>query len=329
MSKFLMSLIVLFLLAGCVDSSSKSSSSFQGDRDSTESLLLKTKNYPRLIEIYKEDLKEEDTKETRVKLAKTYLAMKDAESALFYLSTILLDKERDAEIFYLQAQIQYDFQQYEKAMKSVKTALNIDSDYPDARNLMGILYADNDKFELARISFNQARLGLADDVKVKNNIAVLDIIEQDYRAAISRLLPLYLNGQADDQVKANLLIAMSKMGNYEYVKSMLSKDYEDEEIIQLFHSLNTLGDPADFIVPSKDVASNAPTAKERAAQSPSSIESVDGLTTEGASADIDNNNNLSTELLRVGEEVKEHSTKPENNEKDTSLMDKELTDVVQ
>ncbi|MCG7497040.1 hypothetical protein MHO82_09195 [Vibrio sp. Of7-15] len=252
MSKFLMGFIVLLLLSGCVDSSSKSSSAFQGDRDSTESLLLKTKNYSRLIEMYKSDLKEEDTKDTRVKLAKTYLAMEDAESALFYLSTILLDKERDAEIFYLQAQIQYDFQQNDKAMKSVQTALSIAPDYPDAHNLMGILYADSDQFELARIAFNQARLGLADDVKVKNNIAVLDIIEKDYRAAISRLLPLYLNGQADDQVKANLLIAMSKMGNYDYVKSILSKDYEDEEIIQLFHSLNTLGNPADFALPSEE-----------------------------------------------------------------------------
>lgn len=326
MSKFFLSLIILLLLAGCVDSSTKSNSAFQGDRDSTESLLLKTKNYPRLIEMYKEDLKEKDTKEIRVKLAKTYLAMEDAESALFYLSTILLDRERDAEIFYLQAQIQYDFQQYEKAMKSVQTALSIDSDYPDAHNLMGILYADSDKFELARISFNQARLGLADDVKVKNNIAVLDIIEKDYRAAISRLLPLYLNGQADDQVKANLLIAMSKMGNYDYVKSMLSKDYEDEEIIQLFHSLNTLGNPADFALPSKKVAASDTIGEEQVQSALGDTQGLDKSRVENDRVILHNDKPIS-ESTKVSDQEPINITHSEGIQEPRPLMAKELTDA--
>jgi tight adherence protein D len=238
--------MAIILLSGCVSpQSSKTHSSLKNkDLVTSEIILLQTKNYTKLLALYKNKLKEKESKEARVKLAETYLMMGDPESTLFYLSP-LIDGSSDgstnnADVYYLQVKAQYDLDQVDDAIATANKLLTLDPKHAETLNLLGILYADKNDLILARQYFNMARVNFYDDVKVKNNIAILDIIEKDYRSVVSSLYPLYRNGQTDEQVNATLLIALSKMGNYQYVKSMLSSKYKEDDIINLFKALRNL-----------------------------------------------------------------------------------------
>lgn len=252
--KKLITIMTIVFLSGCVsphdgksqrtvDTKSKSSVT-------SETILLQTKNYTKLVTLYKEHLKAEENKATRIKLAETYLLMGDPESTLFYLSPLMVDitaspaassePNDDIDVYYLQAKAQYDLDQVDDSIATANKLLMLAPKHAETLNLLGILYADKNNFVQARQYFNQARGNFYDDVKVKNNIAIIDIIEEDYQSAVNSLYPLYLNGQTDEQVNATLLIALSKMGNYQYVKSMLSSKYKEDDIINLFKALKNL-----------------------------------------------------------------------------------------
>ena len=69
---------------------------------------------------------------------------------------------------------------------------------------------------------------------------MLDIIEHNYQAAVQRLLPLYLNNQADDQIKANLILVMARIGNFEYVQSLLKNQLSENEIVDRYNLLRSM-----------------------------------------------------------------------------------------
>lgn len=106
--------------------------------------------------------------------------------------------------------------------------------------MLGVIYAANGDLGQARDFFNLARAHFYSDIKIKNNLAVLDIIEQDYSSAIERLLPIYTNDEADDQVVANLTLAMAKSDNLELMKQVLKPKFTDKEIQQRYLSLRKL-----------------------------------------------------------------------------------------
>lgn len=250
---FIIAMSVIFISGCALPQGSKSKGTGNGKSASSvtsETILLQTKNYTKLVTLYKDRLKAEENKATRVKLAETYLLMGDPESTLFYLSPLTADvsvsskPNNDIDVYYLQAKAQYDLDQVDDAIATANKLLMLAPKHAETLNLLGILYADKNDFVLARQYFNLARVNFYDDVKVKNNIAILDIIEKDYRSAVTSLYPLYLNGQTDEQVNATLLIALSKMGNYQYVKSMLSSKYKEDDIINLFKALKNLDNVA-------------------------------------------------------------------------------------
>ncbi len=245
MKKTILVLTIIFL-SGCISTPGAQTQANEKkiDISTNETILRQTKNYPKLLVLYKNKLKEKENSETRIKLAETYLMIGDPESTIFYLSPIInssadADPDKTA-VYYLQAKAQYDLGLVDDAIVTADELLTINANHAETLNLMGILYADKNNFKQAREYFNQARLNFYDDLKVKNNIAILDIIEQDYQSAVSSLYPLYLNGQTDEQVNATLLIALSKMGNYPYVKSMLSSKYKEDDIMKLFKALRSL-----------------------------------------------------------------------------------------
>jgi tight adherence protein D len=252
--KKLITILTIIFLSGCVSPLGGKSQSSSNTKNlssvTSETILLQTKNYTKLITLYKERLKAAENKATRIKLAETYLLMGDPESTLFYLSPLTAEVATSSEsndavdIYYLQAKAQYDLDLVDDAITTADKLLTLAPKHAETLNLLGILYADKNDFVLARQYFNQARVNFYDDVKVKNNIAILDIIEKDYQSAVTSLYPLYLNGQTDEQVNATLLIALSKMGNYQYVKSMLSSKYKEDDIISLFKALKNLDNVA-------------------------------------------------------------------------------------
>lgn len=226
--------MLLILLFGCA-----SQPAFN-DFQSKEKLLLQTGNYKKLVPLYKNKLAEHDAHAIRLKLAEAYLKSGDPESALFTVAPLIRSKNKNVQAFIIQAHSQHELGDLERALRSAKIANNMEKNNPEVENLLGVIYAANSDYIKARRYFNLSRDHLYDDIKVKNNLAVLDIIEGQYKKAVQRLLPIYLNANADPQVKANLLLAMAKLGNYDYVQTLLAGKYSEREIADRYDALKNI-----------------------------------------------------------------------------------------
>ncbi|MGL5653930.1 MAG: tetratricopeptide repeat protein [Vibrio sp.] len=239
-------LLSLMLLTGCssllpLDSASKPATQNYGQplEFDEEQLLIKTNNQAGLIALYKRQLQQQQNPTTRFKLAQAYFDSGDPESTLFTLAPLTSGSTalpRD-ELFFLQGRAQYQLNLAEPAHESLLAALQANPDSGKTLNLIGILYAQQGERVKARASFNRARELMFDDVTIKNNLALLDIFEQDYQSAAARLLPIYLNGQADQTVTANLALAMAQIGSYEHLRSFYGQQYGDQELYQLYLNL--------------------------------------------------------------------------------------------
>lgn len=230
--RLLVVLSIIASLAGCV----APQSSLQGF-DSKEMLLLETKNYAKLILLYKEALGSKEDTAIRLKLADAYLKSGDAESALFIVTPLVEGDTPPLEGLLILAHSEYELGHLERALVTANQANELQGANAEVENLLGVIHAAKHDYVASRGYFNLARLHLYDDVKVKNNLAVLDIIEGKYRDAVQKLLPVYLNDQGDKQVEANLLLAMAKLDNYGYVHSILADRYTDREIADKFQAL--------------------------------------------------------------------------------------------
>ncbi|MEF1187350.1 hypothetical protein REH72_22355, partial [Vibrio sinaloensis] len=94
MSKLSCFLLVVFLV-GCASTNSD-------DRSlNKEALLIQAQNYNELVGYYKSQLSVRDTEEVRIKLARSYLKIKDADSALFILKPLMAQKKISAEALLL------------------------------------------------------------------------------------------------------------------------------------------------------------------------------------------------------------------------------------
>lgn len=232
MFKSLILMLSLMALSGCATGPSANS-----EFSSKESLLIQTNNYPQLVNLYKEELRTQESKALRIKLSDAYLKAGDAESALFYIAPITQSSEVLVSALMIQAHSQYELGDLARAVETIKRLESAGKLTAEGENLAGVIYAGQGQYSLAKHYFNLSREHLFDDIKVKNNLAVIDMVENDYKKAVQRLLPIYLNEQADDQVIANLTLAMAKLGNFEYVKSILGSSYTHEEAIERFAAL--------------------------------------------------------------------------------------------
>ena len=241
----LLSLIILAGLTGCATtSSSQKEQVSQSTFESKEEMLSQTGNLAQLVQLYKNRLQESDSQEIRIKLIEAYLAEKDYESAAFYLDR-LREKQQasdqpgqpddtlQAKIDLLQARVLLEQSKPEKASELVLRAIEKKGNYPEAENLMGLIQADLGDLVKAREYFNLARQHYYDDAVVKNNLAVLDLIEEEYQAAADKLQPLYQKGLADEKITANLVFAYAKLGNYPAVEAILKKQDYSEEIFRV------------------------------------------------------------------------------------------------
>lgn len=230
MSKLSCYLLVVFLV-GCASTNSD-------DRSlNKEALLIQAQNYNELVGYYKSQLSVRDTEEVRIKLARSYLKIKDADSALFILKPLMAQKKISAEALLLNANSLYELGEFEQGLRDIEKAKDIDPKNAEIQNMAGLLYSANGDYNRARMMFNHARSNFYDDITVKNNLAVLDIIEGHYLDAVQRLMPIYTNDKADAQVQANLMLALAKLGNFDYVKTMLGPEVTEEEAFNHFAAL--------------------------------------------------------------------------------------------
>ncbi|MEZ9292344.1 tetratricopeptide repeat protein [Vibrio lentus] len=259
------------VLAGCAGTQK-----FDGDI-AQESMLMKTENHAGLIEFYKAKLKEKEDVSNREKLAQAYLDYGDPDSALFTISPLtkrVTDKEAvkkksdsstwknlvDGEPVWtswankkvhlnwllIQANSETALGKREAALSSALQAFQLDKKNAEVANLIGVIYAAGGNIYEARHYFYIARENLYDDLKVKNNLALLFILEGKYDRAVDMLLPLYANGQADQQVESNLIIAMVKKNDLDLMRRVLKPKYSDREIAQKYQALKPVK-PASWV----------------------------------------------------------------------------------
>ncbi|MGF1806169.1 hypothetical protein L4C31_13055, partial [Aliivibrio sifiae] len=97
---------------------------------------------------------------------------------------------------------------------------------------------------------------LYNDSKIKNNLAVLDIIEGKYDQANNRLLHLYMKDQNDPLVQSNLMLAMAKSGELEFMQKVLSPKYTERQISKRYNALRNTELQRLDVVPTEVESSN-------------------------------------------------------------------------
>lgn len=178
--------------------------------DTQERVLKAANNRSGLMEFYKNQLKAYESETYRLKLAEVYLSEFDPESALFTLDPLLSESSLLPESAVVAAKAHMELGQWLDAQSMLEYAHDRRPTDGEIANLLGVVYAEQMKLPLARKMFNLARNNFYNDLKVKNNLALLDILEGNYPQALNRLLLLANDSDVDQQTRANLILAMAK-----------------------------------------------------------------------------------------------------------------------
>ena len=240
-TKQLLSILLVSLMTGCAVTTPVTTETAALPN---ETLLKATENYPGLLDLYKHQLKNaatpEESDRQRLNIASIYLSISDPESALFYLNPVIEGGYDGADAWLLASRAHLAVSQHYKARLAALRALGADSENPAIYNQIGLTYAHQGNYPLARSYFNQGRDRLLDDATAINNLALVDILEGDYQRAVNRLLPLYTAGLADDTVQANLMLALVHNGDMATFRAIHSDAKTEKESRQLFQALSTL-----------------------------------------------------------------------------------------
>lgn len=210
------------ILTACSTSSSKQT--VQGF-ESKEKLFESTQNYNSLISLYRDMLKEKEDPIIRYKLANSYYLSGDSKSSLLYLSPLLKgNSELAQKAAVLQIKNLIQTKEYNQAISNADAFIKRVPNNAEVYNLRGIALAQVGRLEDARQNMSQARELFINDIVAINNIAMLSIINGDYRNAADLLLPQYLKGVKDQRLVHNLVFALVKSGDTKYAKDIIMKE---------------------------------------------------------------------------------------------------------
>ncbi|GAK83913.1 Flp pilus assembly protein TadD [Vibrio ponticus] len=165
---------------------------------------------------------------------------------------------------YLKARIEFAKGNADQAISAGLEALEARSPYPEVENLLGMAYASKHDINNAWRYFYLARKHFFDDVTIKNNLAVIDLMLQDYQLAISRLEPIYLSGNHDATIVANLALAYAKTEQFDAFKGLYRTRYSPREIEDLYIGLRLVS----VAKPDALLASNRENELNKAMSSP-------------------------------------------------------------
>ncbi|WP_139281632.1 tetratricopeptide repeat protein [Vibrio aerogenes] len=107
----------------------------------------------------------------------------------------------------------------------------------ETANLLGIIEAQAGNYTQARDWFVLARRYFYADAKVKNNLALIDMLEGQDQQALQRLMTIPEPDQEDPQFLANLLLAMAKNGRLDYLKKHLNPSLTQPQINMVYQAL--------------------------------------------------------------------------------------------
>ncbi len=217
----LITIMMILLLNGC-SSTGNDMSTNSRHKYSNEQLLISSGNHQELIKLYKQQFLDKDSDETRMKLVRSYIETKDFESAIFYIQPLIDSEAVSADAYFLYGKAKFGLNEYDQASMALNKAIVIDPNHGEALNLLGVLAAYQNNYVLARQRFVQAREKMIDDVKIKNNLAMVDLIDGHYQAAVEKLIPLLSLPEPSVKVKSNLAFAYAKLGMFDQFERLLS-----------------------------------------------------------------------------------------------------------
>lgn len=230
-------LLVSMLITGCVAGNSTS----EKPKYTNKQLVESSGNSQELIKLYKKELLDKDTADTRVKLVSSYIDTKDYESAIFYLQPLIGSDKPNAEAYFLYGKAKFGLNEQSQAQLALQKAIQLNPNHGEALNLYGVIAAYNGDYVQARNYFVQARQRMIDDVTVKNNLAMVDLIEGKYEAAVDKLTPLLAQGTSSPKVRSNLAFAYAKLGQFSQFSQLLADaKYTSADIKQIYRELSNV-----------------------------------------------------------------------------------------
>ena len=180
-------------------------------------------DYQGLIEIYRKKLSLKDSADDRYHLSLLYNKIGDYSSSNIYLKP-LVESKGDTKYSLLQAKNLIELGDENAARVILDSLISKDGANGELWNLQGIILAQQGRYSDALRSFEKARGLFYNEEIVVNNIAMMEILQQDYAKARDHLLSLYVRKKYRPQTVYNLVYSLVKMGDYESARKIIASE---------------------------------------------------------------------------------------------------------
>lgn len=229
--KWIVSALMIPLLFGCATSTQPTSKDMVASMERVD-------NHDGLIQHYKGHLQSdpEDVTVTQA-LAQVYYDKGDVESAKFYTDHLLNKGIKNWQLLQLRGQIHSDQGENGLAIQRYTQSLDVGNKTSAIHVMLGIAYCKQDRFTDAELEFNKARLQGHNDVTIKNNLAVIYLAQGRYQRVAEMLTPVFRENPSNQVVKANLAIALFKLGDFDQARELVNDDFTNSQMIAISRQL--------------------------------------------------------------------------------------------
>ncbi|GIU51370.1 pilus assembly protein TadD [Shewanella sairae] len=204
-------------------------------RQIKEQLLISSGDNQKLIEHYKEGLK--NTPEYKVKLANYYLNLGDISSAEFYTNTYTEEELKIPNNIYAKACILYKRKEYLLAQAEVQRYKKYGGEHDKYYLLKGKIFTGLGEYDKAIASFEDSRKVGGSDMEAKNNIAVVNLLKQDYVAANQILTELYRDYPNVNKVRSNYVLTLIHLKKFNLLLNVLKTHYQKSQVKSMYENL--------------------------------------------------------------------------------------------
>ncbi|MFA0318396.1 tetratricopeptide repeat protein, partial [Vibrio sp. 10N.222.55.A3] len=175
---------------------------------------------------------------TRIKLAEAYANNGDYESSLFVITRVR-EKESNVKAIVVECNALFEIGNIRKAELCLLRANELDKNNPEIENQLGITYAYLGYIKKSKYYFERSREHFVDDVKIKNNLAMVSMLEGDFEHAASLLLPIYIKGASNEKIETNLVFSLVKINQIDSAKKILASRYSEKESFQIINDIKS------------------------------------------------------------------------------------------
>ncbi|TKB48926.1 hypothetical protein FCL40_09810 [Ferrimonas sediminicola] len=221
MTRTLNAAVLALILAGCA------SQPVDDPLDTRETLLKAANNQPGLVAHYKANLQSKP--QYKLALINVYLDQGDIRSAELYTSLLTETEMTQPPVKLALARIQCQQQHWLECQQALDGYRQAGGDTVQYLLQQGRASAGQGRHEEAIAQFEEARRLGADDLLVKNNQAVVRMMQKRYADALQLLYPLYLVNPADKGIQANLILAAIQADRPEVALDVLRRQYDEAQ----------------------------------------------------------------------------------------------------